>query len=222
MGNSLSQAMQFLADTAQFSGLSITVAQIFSVPPISYTPTELGHLNTFPAVGAFLAFAVLSGLADSSAKWAARKNNRIYEPEFRLYLISFGLFVGVPGLALFGWYANTATADRQISWVVISFLYGMIIFTTVTQQSTSFAYLLDAHQNVSIETAVFVVMVRNFFSFAAGKFLPLWLNHSGTANTFYAIAGIQAVLVLTTVPLYVFGKIIRSELQRWQYRSMRV
>ena len=207
--------MYSLADSPQFSGLSITVAQIFSVPPISYTPTELGHLNTFPAVGAFLAFAVLGALADSSAKWAARKNHGTYEPEFRLYLISFGLFVGVPGLALFGWYAATATPDHQISWVVISFLYGMIIFTTVTQQSTSFAYLLDAHLNVSIETAVFVVMVRNFFSFAAGKFLPPWLNNSGTANTFYAIAGIQAALVLTTVPLYVFGKLIRNVLHRW-------
>lgn len=204
----------------QFSGLSITIAQIFSVPPTSYTPTQLGHLNTFPALGAFLAFAILSLLADSTAKYAARRNNRIYEPEFRLYLIAFGLFVGVPGLALFGWYAGTAptpeqNSQDQISWVIVSFLYGMIIFTTVTQQSTSFAYLLDAHRNVSIETAVFVVMVRNFFSFAAGKFLPAWLNHSGTAKTFYAIAGIQAALVLTTVPLYVFGKVIRSVVHRW-------
>ncbi|KAL9598161.1 MAG: hypothetical protein Q9219_004658 [cf. Caloplaca sp. 3 TL-2023] len=186
-----------------FSGLSITVAQIFS----SYTPMEIGRLNTFPAVGAFLAFAVLNALADSTAKWAARKNQGIYEPEFRLYLVAFGLFVGVPGLALFGWYADTA----RPSWEVISFLYGLIIFTTVTQQSTSFAYLLDAHRGISIETAVFVVMVRNFFSFAAGNFLPPWLMH-GTASTFYTIAGIQAVLVLTTIPLYIFGKAIRRAL----------
>ncbi|KAI4160670.1 MAG: hypothetical protein LQ342_005509 [Letrouitia transgressa] len=197
-----------------FSGLSITLAQIFSVPPISYTPTELGHLNTFPTVGAIAAFAVLSFLADSSARWAARKNHCIYEPEFRLYLISFGFFIGVPGLALFGWYAARASPEHEISWVVLSFLYGMIIFTTVTLQSTSFAYLLDAHRDISIETAVFVVMVRNFFSFAAGKFLPPWLNHSGTAKTFYAIAGLQAALILATVPLYVFGKIVRSALAK--------
>ena len=97
------------------SGLSITIAQIFSVPPISYIPTELGHLSTFPAVGAFLAFMVLSALVDSSAKWAARKNHRIYKLEFRLYLISFGLLVGVPGFTLFGWYVSTVTPDHQIS-----------------------------------------------------------------------------------------------------------
>ena len=211
----LSREQWYLADSSQMSGLSITIAQIFSVPPTSYTPTQLSHLSTFPAVGAFLAFVVLSGLADSSAKWAARKNGRIYEPEFRLYLISFGLLVGVPGFALFGWYASTATPDHQISWVVISVLYGMIIFTTVTQQSTTFAYLLDAHRNRSIETAVFAVMVRNFFSFASGKFLPPWLNHSGTADTFYAIAGIQAALALTTIPLYIYGKVIRSAMRRW-------
>lgn len=194
--------------------MSITLAQIFSTPPTSYTPTQLGHLNTFPAVGAFSAFVVLSLLADSVAKWTARNNNSTYEPEFRLYLISFGLFIGVPGLALFGYYASTATVEHKISWVIISFLYGMIIFTTVTQQSTSFAYLLDAHRDISIETAVVVVMVRNFFSFAAGKFLPVWLLHSGTANTFYAIAGLQTGLLLTTIPLYLYGKVIRDYLHR--------
>ena len=91
----------------------------------------------------------------------------------------------------------------------------MIIFTTITQQSTTFAYLLDIYRNRSIETAVFAVMVRNFFSFASGKFLPPWLNHLGTANTFYAIAGIQAALALTTIPLYAYGKVIRSALRRW-------
>ena len=134
----------------------------------------------------------------------------MYEPEFRLYPISFGLFVGIPGLALFGWYASTATVEHKVNWIVISFLYGMIIFTTVTQQSTSFAYLLDAHRNISIETAVFVVMARNFFSFAAGKFLPVWLAKEGTAKTFYTIAGIQAALVLSTILMYMYGKVVRS------------
>ena len=152
----------------------------------------------------------MGALADSTAKYAARRNNRLYEPEFRLYLISFGLFIGVPGLALFGWYASTATAGHTINWVVMSFIYGMIIFTTVTQQCNTFAYLLDAHRDISVETAIFSVMLRNFFSFAAGKFLPIWLMKSGPARTFYTIAGIQAALVLTTVPLYIYGKVIRD------------
>ncbi|KAL2043855.1 hypothetical protein N7G274_003375 [Stereocaulon virgatum] len=195
---------------AWFIALTVVVAQIFSPPPISYTPAKLGHLNTFPTVGAFMAFIVMGTLADSTAKYAARRNNRIYEPEFRLYLISFGLFIGVPGLALFGWYASTAAPGHMINWVVMSFIYGMVIFTTVTQQSNTFAYLLDAHRDISVETAVFSVMLRNFFSFGAGKFLPVWLFKSGPAKTFYAIAGIQAALVLTTVPLYVYGKVIRE------------
>ena len=66
---------------------------------------------------------------------------------------------------------------------------------------------------------MFVVVARNFFSFAAGKFLPAWLDHSGTAHTFYAIAGIQAALVLATVPLYVFGKVIRSRLHKAMYHT---
>ncbi|KAL8640746.1 MAG: hypothetical protein Q9228_002372 [Teloschistes exilis] len=193
-----------------FSGLSITIAQIFSSPPNSYTPTQLGRLNAFPAVGALLAFGLLAGLADRTATFFARRNRNVYEPEFRLCLIAPGLFVGVPGLALFGWYAALATPEYQISWILVSFLYGLIILATVTQQSTSFAYLLDAHRDISVETAVFVVLVRNFFSFAAGKFLGPWLVREGTAMTFYTIAGLEAGLVLTTVPLYVWGKRVRA------------
>ena len=157
-----------------------------------------------------MGFVVVGLLADSTAKYAARLNKGVYEPEFRLYLITFGLFIGTPGLALFGWYASTATPEHEINWVVMSFIYGMVIFTTVTQQSNTFAYLLDAHRDISVETAVFSVMLRNFFSFGASKFLPTWLMKKGPANTFYAIAGIQAGLVLLTVPLYVYGKVIRD------------
>lgn len=157
-----------------------------------------------------MAFIIMGALADSTAIYAARRNKHVYEPEFRLYLVAFGLFVGVPGLALFGWYAGTAAPGHEINWVVMSFIYGMVIFTTVTQQSNTFAYLLDAHRDISVETAVFSVMLRNFFSFGAAKFLPIWLEKSGPAKTFYAIAGIQAALVLTTVPLYVYGKVIRD------------
>ena len=86
----------------------------------------------------------------------------------------------------------------------------MVNFATVTQQSNTFAYLLDTHRDISVETAVFSVMLRDFFSFGAAKLLPVWLEKSGSAKTSYAIAGIQTALVLTTVPLYLYGKVIRE------------
>lgn len=190
------------------------MAQIFSAPPISYTPTQIGHLNTFPTIGALAAFILMHTLSDSSAKLLARRNHRVYEPEFRLYLILFSFLVGVPALALFGWYAGTASPTHEINWVVASFLYGAIIFVTVTAQSTTFAYLLDAHRDISVETAVFSVMLRNFFTFAAASFLPMWLISQGPARTFYAIAGLQAALVATTVPMYLYGKVGREFMHR--------
>ena len=56
---------------------------------------------------------------------------------------------------------------------------------------------------------VFSVMLRKFFSFGAIKFLPIWLEESGPAKTFYAIAGIQTALV-SMVPLYFYGKVMRE------------
>ena len=199
---------------AWFLAITVTLAQIFAAPPVGYTPTQVGHLATFPTIGAIAAFILMHTASDWTCKWLARRNNRVYEPEFRLFLIIPVLIIGVPGLACFGYYAGTASPTHEINWVVTSFIYGMIVFVTVLAQADSFAYLLDAHRDVSIEVAVFTVMLRNFFSFASTDFLGPWLEKDGVAKVFYAIAGLQGGCILFTIPMYFYGKIVREFFHR--------
>ena len=56
---------------------------------------------------------------------------------------------------------------------------------------------------------MFTIMLRKFFSFGATNFLPIWLEESGPAKTFYAIAGIQTALV-PMVPLFFYEKVMRE------------
>ena len=195
---------------AWFVGISITLAQIFAGPPILFTATKLGYLNTFGFPGALVAELVLHLFADRSCKWLARRNNNLHEPEFRLIMITPAIIVSVIAFALFGWYVGEVAQTREISWVAASFIYGMIIFSLVIGQSVAFSCLLDAHREFSIEAGMFVVMLRNFFSYGAGAFLPPWLERSGVAKTFYIIAGFQggfiAALALT---LFIFGNTLR-------------
>ena len=123
--------------------------------------------------------------------------------------------VSVIAFALFGWYVGSVALTREINWVAASFIYGMIIFSLVIGQSVAFSYLLDAHRDISIEAGMFTVMLRNFFSYGAGTFLPLWLERAGVANTFYTIAGVQGGLVtVLSVVFYVCGKRVRSFMSR--------
>ena len=196
---------------AWFLGINVTLAQIFGNPPILFTPTQIGYLNTFGFPGALAAELVLHLFADRSCKWLAKRNNNIHEPEFRLFMIIPAIIVEVLALALFGWYAGDVAQHREISWVAASVLFGMVVFALVNGQSVAFSYLLDAHHEISIEAGMFAVMLRSFLAYGAGTFVPLWLESSGVAHTFYEIAGLQGGLVtILTVVMYVFGKRVRD------------
>lgn len=199
-----------------FLAIVTVLAQIFAVPPFNFTPTQLGFLNSFCFPGALVAFAYGHLLSDRILKWFVRRNNRVYEPEFRLPLLIPSVIVGVIGLALFGWYTgDVALSGHDISWVLTSFFYGLIIFSVVSAQAIAYTYLLDSHRDISVEMGVFAIMLRNFFSFGAASFLPLWLQSSGVAHVFYAIAGIQGgVIAVPGLLIYIFGKRIRAFMQR--------
>lgn len=207
---------------AWWIGTSLSLAQIFGGPPTNFGPTKLGFTNAFGIVGALLAEIMLHALSDSSCRWLARRNNNTHEPEYRLLMMLPAVAVTVIAFPLFGWYGGTVAKTMEISWVAAAVLFGLVLFTLVNGQSVALSYLLDAHYDISVEAVMFVIMLRSFWTYGAGTFLPLWLEHSGVANTFYEIAGLQAGLILSLIFVsYVFGKRIRdftgrhSPMERW-------
>jgi len=68
-------------------GISLVVAQVFSAPPFLLNTAQLGYISAGPTVGGFLGCILCGALSDPVARWLTRRNNGIYEPEFRLPLI---------------------------------------------------------------------------------------------------------------------------------------
>ena len=115
------------------------------------------------------------------------------------------------GFALYGWDAGDVAFEREISWLATSAIYGVIIFSLIVGESPAYAYLLDSHRDISVEASAFAIMLRQFFTYGAGIFMPLWVLHSGVAKAFYAFTGLHGGLMLaTTTLMYVFGKKIRA------------
>lgn len=195
---------------AQNAAVVIILSQLFSTPPNLFTPSQLGYMYTFPFVGSIIAYFLGSLAADSSAKAAARRNNGLFEPEYRQWLMIPAFFVGIPGLFAFGYYAT----EQNITWVLVSFIYGLILFATVFSSAGAYAYILDSHRNLSVEVSVAYVMLRNFFWFGASYFMPSWLEASGAPKTFYIMGAIQATITLISVSGYVYGKISRDWIHR--------
>lgn len=201
--------------------LNTTLAQIFAFPPISFSLTHMGFLNTFCLPGALIAYIVTHALSDQLARLFAKRNGNVYEPEFRLVLMLPALLLSPLVLALFGWYNGTVAQTSHISWVAASLIYGLIVFCLINVNIVAFAYLLDAHREISIEACVFAVMLRNLWNFGVATYASRWLVSQGIANSFYEMAGISfgALLVFTTF-FYVFGKRIRGFLH--EHGPMRV
>ena len=149
-------------------------------------------------------------MADSTAKWGARRNKGVFESEYRMWLVIPAFIVGIPGLFAFGAYGS----ERNINWVLVSFIYGLILFGTVFSSAAAFAYILDSHRNLSAEVSVAFVMLRNFFWFGASYFIPGWLEGSGPAVVFEAMGGIQTAISVLSILAYVYGKVSRKFIQR--------
>ncbi|KAI9739226.1 MAG: hypothetical protein M1834_007439 [Cirrosporium novae-zelandiae] len=196
--------------TAWAVGVAITMAQVFSVPPASFNSAQLGYTFTFAAVGCATACIFGSVALDPLSKYAARRNNRILEPEFRIILTIVVYIFAIPGIFSFGYYATTPHPH----WVVVSILYGLIDFGDILSASISCTYVLDCHRDYAVEMTVGLQLLRNFFSFAASYFLPNWLENSGTRRVYYSMGGIECAMFVVCFFMYVFGKCLRNFVHR--------
>lgn len=165
----LSHALMFL----HLKGIAVSVilARLFAGPPTNFTPEQLGYMYCAPFIGALMAYFVGSFLSDSSVKWMARKNNNVYEPEFRILMVIPVAIFGLPGLYAYGY-----VADAHMHWIVPSVLYGFLTFAVVMSCTATYTYILDAHRDISVEMLVSMLLLKNFFAFGSTYFIIDWVD----------------------------------------------
>lgn len=189
--------------------VSVVLAQMFAGPPTNFNPEQLGYMYAAPFIGAVIAYFAGSLLSDFSAKWMARKNNNVYEPEFRVILVIPVAMFGLPGL-----YAYGHVAEMHLHWIVPSILYGFLTFAVVMSCTATFSYILDAHRDVSVEMLVSVLLLKNFFAFGATYFLVGWVATDGPARVFDIMGAIQTAICFISIFIYLFGKAQRDFMNR--------
>lgn len=123
--------------------IGIILAAIFIGPPLFWGEVKTGYAYTGAFVGAVAGFLVAGGLADWSAKFLTRRNNGIYEPEFRIILVIPQLIFGCAGLYGFG-----VTASRLVDFPHISPIvcFGFEVMGMVIGAVAASLYIVDAHR----------------------------------------------------------------------------
>jgi hypothetical protein len=183
--------------------LSESVASIYrNKASYNFSALGTGLVYLSPFVGGILGTAVAGKVSDIIVRFMARRNGGVYEPEFRLVMAAPVAISTAIGLMGFGW-----SAQERDKWIVPTIFFGVISFGCSLGSTTAITFCVDSYRQYAGEALVTLNLSKNIFhGLVFSLFFPHWLEADGSKNVFLVIGGIQVVCLLTTIPMYIYGK----------------
>ncbi|EMC98142.1 hypothetical protein BAUCODRAFT_66354 [Baudoinia panamericana UAMH 10762] len=183
--------------------LSESVATIYeNRATYNFTPLQTGLVYISPFVGGVLGTAVAGKVSDIIVRALSRRNGGVYEPEFRLVMgIPIAIFTTI-GLMGYGW-----SAQERDAWIVPTIFFGFISFGCSLGSTTAITFAVDSYRQYAGEALVTLNFSKNVLhGLVFSLFFNKWLDAEGSKDVFVAIGGIQVACLLTTIPMYIYGK----------------
>jgi hypothetical protein len=178
---------------------------IFSAPPYTLGPAQIG-LTNLPLLIVSLIGSPLSGwAADSIAKFMARRNNGVSEPEFRLVLMFPATLFAT--IAFLGFGMSTQSGMPIAVPLTFMSIHGLSVPFAST---ASLTYVVDCRPRDANQALVTINFTKAVFTFAATTYANGWLARVGPRGVFDVITLVNLGICALTVPAYVFGKRFRS------------
>ncbi|KAK8069608.1 hypothetical protein PG994_006224 [Apiospora phragmitis] len=179
---------------------------LVATPPYNFSVAAVGASNLSSFAATLIATGLAGPIIDGCIKFMSKKNNGVFEPEFRLpIMISYLLFT------VTGFFAWGESLYREDPWPV-PIIVGMGFINFGVQLGTTgvVAYVSDSHRTMAAEAFAAMNFVKNMFAFGMTFYINDWIATQGVRQCFFVIGGITIGVVLLTVPMYIFGKRARS------------
>ncbi|KAF4555035.1 Hypothetical protein D9617_3g021040 [Elsinoe fawcettii] len=204
--------LQYAFGLCWISVLVNTMSATLPQPPYNFEPSRIGLLSLGPFVGSVLGAIYGGPFADWLILRLARRNRGVYEPEMRLHLLHFPLFIMPAGILLFG-----ISIPRGMSWIVLTFGGGLFGFGLGAFGDTAITLVVDSYRDVFVpfpkitgEAFVGITFLRNAISVAITFALTPWQQSQGLQNFFIVVGVWCFVICLTYIPMLIWGKEIRA------------
>jgi len=192
--------------------LSESVASIYrNKETYNFSALGTGLVYLSPFIGGVLGTAVAGKVSDIIVRSMSRRNGGVYEPEFRLVMAAPIAITTAIGLMGFGW-----SAQEKDKWIVPTVFFGIISFGCSLGSTTAITFCVDSYRQYAGEALVTLNFSKNVFhGLVFSLFFPQWLHKDGPKQVFLVIGAIQIACLLTSVPMYVYGKRARM----WTVRN---
>lgn len=183
--------------------ISETMAIIYRDPTVyNFTALQTGLVYVSPFVGGILGTGVAGKISDVIVRAMSRRNGGLYEPEFRLVMAAPILITTCIGLMGFGW-----SAEQKDHWMVPTIFFGVISFGCSLGSTTSITFCVDSYRQYAGEALVTLNFSKNVLhGLVFSLFVSHWMADDGPKMVYIWIGIIQLILMLFTIPMYIFGK----------------
>ncbi len=183
--------------------LSESVTSIYrNKSSYNFSALGTGLVYLSPFIGGIIGTAVAGKVSDIIVRFMARRNGGVYEPEFRLVMAIPVAIATAIGLMGFGW-----SAQERDKWIVPTVFFGIISFGCSLGSTTAITFCVDSYRQYAGEALVTLNFSKNIFhGLVFSLFFPTWLEDDGPKKVFLTIGGIQVACLLTTIPMYIYGK----------------
>ncbi|VUC36257.1 unnamed protein product [Clonostachys rosea] len=183
--------------------ISESLSMIYGNPDLyNFTALQTGLVYISPFVGGILGTGVAGKISDVIVKTMSRRNGGMYEPEFRLVMaipITITTCIGIMG---FGW-----SASLKDHWIVPTLFFGIISFGCCLGSTTSITFCVDSYRQYAGEALVTLNFSKNILhGLLFSLFFTHWLADDGPKMVYIWIGIIQLLLMLLTIPMYIYGK----------------
>jgi len=182
--------------------ISESVAVIYHEGHYKFNTLQTGLVYISPFIGGILGTAVAGKVSDVIVKAMARRNGGLYEPEFRLVMAIPVAISTVIGLMGFGW-----SAQMGDHWIVPTAFFGIVSFGCSLGSTTSITFCVDSYRQYAGEALVTLNFSKNIFhGLVFSLFVTGWLEADGPKQVYIWIGIIQLILLVSTIPMYIYGK----------------
>ncbi|KAH7141035.1 major facilitator superfamily domain-containing protein [Dactylonectria macrodidyma] len=180
--------------------------QIFSAPPFNLSTSDVGLMvGIAPFIGSTLGTIGGGWICDFVATGLSKRNAGLYEPEFRLVVMVPSLItviIGAFGLGL--------AVEQGLSQIKCAVFLAILNFGTGIGCTGVVVYTNDVCRERAGEAFGLAMLVKSAFAFGLTFMLNKYLAVHGPMVFFSTWGGLTVGVLLTTIPLYVFGKRLRA------------